>query len=207
MWIGACGTDHAPQQLPLSYDGPADQVITVVADHPDATTATVLAWDRVPGGWRPALGPAPARVGADGIGPASEIDSRTPVGTWSLTEAFGYQSRDDLRLPYRHIGTSDWWVSDVSSPLYNTYYHCDSGTCPFDEDASENLGRAGFVYDQAVVIDYNRSPAIPGAGSAFFLHNTNDRPTAGCVAIPAANLRAIMRWLDPARHPVIAIGA
>jgi L,D-peptidoglycan transpeptidase YkuD (ErfK/YbiS/YcfS/YnhG family) len=147
-----------------------------------------------------------AFVGKDGIGQASETTSRTPAGTWPLSEAFGI-SAAATRLPYRRVTASDWWVSDVRSPYSNTHYSCAPGTCPFDERAGENLGRAGRVYDHAVVIDYNRHPVVPGAGSAFFLHIASGRPTAGCVAIPAADLDAVLRWLDPARHPVIDISA
>ncbi len=51
-----------------------------------------------------------------------------------------------------------------------------------------------------------RFPVVKGAGSAFFLHVTNGRPTAGCVALSAAHLDAIMRRLQPSLHPVISIG-
>jgi hypothetical protein len=64
----------------------------------------------------------------------------------------------------------------------------------------------GAVYAHAVVIDYNRFPVRAGAGSAFFLHVTNGRPTAGCVAIASSSLDYVMRWLNPAAHPVISIG-
>ncbi|PZS40950.1 MAG: hypothetical protein DLM62_00090 [Pseudonocardiales bacterium] len=57
-----------------------------------------------------------------------------------------------------------------------------------------------------MVIDYNRWPVHPGAGSAFFLHVTNGRPTAGCVATDRAVVIAILRWLDPRQHPVISLG-
>jgi L,D-peptidoglycan transpeptidase YkuD (ErfK/YbiS/YcfS/YnhG family) len=61
-------------------------------------------------------------------------------------------------------------------------------------------------YNYAVVIDYNRSPVVQGAGSAFFLHVTDGNPTAGCVSIPQANLVSIMGWLAPSTHPRILIG-
>ena len=57
-----------------------------------------------------------------------------------------------------------------------------------------------------MVIDYNRWPAVSGAGSAFFLHVTNGAPTAGCVAIDRGSLTAIMRWLTPGARPLISIG-
>jgi len=47
---------------------------------------------------------------------------------------------------------------------------------------------------------------VRGAGSAFFLHITNGAPTAGCVATDRAALQSLMRWLQPAASPVIAIG-
>jgi L,D-peptidoglycan transpeptidase YkuD (ErfK/YbiS/YcfS/YnhG family) len=188
----------APQQ-------PAPQQrLTVVAASASATTAVLTAWQRAGEGWQRVYGPVKAFVGQDGIGQASETTSHTPAGVWPLTEAFGTEPAQ-TRLPYRRVTTSDWWVSDVRSPYYNTHYSCAPGTCPFDEAAGEDLGRAGPVYAHAVVIDYNRDPVVPGAGSAFFLHVTNGKPTAGCVAIPKPDLEAVLRWLDPAQHPVVEI--
>ncbi|MFD2418273.1 L,D-transpeptidase family protein [Amycolatopsis pigmentata] len=203
--VSAQGADP----LPLPYTGNAEQVVAVVADSSSATTAVLTAWQRSgpsSDDWTVAYGPVKAFVGSDGVGQASETTSKTPAGVWTLTEAFGIQANDGTRLPYRQVGTSDWWVSDVKSPLYNTYYHCDPGTCPFNESAGEDLGEVGPAYDHAVVIDYNRTPVVPGAGSAFFLHVSNGRPTAGCVAIPADDLKAVMAWLDPVKHPVTDIG-
>ncbi|HWD02774.1 MAG TPA: L,D-transpeptidase family protein [Amycolatopsis sp.] len=191
---------------PPPYAGPARQLVTVTASSSTATTATLTAWSRRGDGWVRALGPFPAFVGSQGIGQASETSSHTPAGVWPLTEAFGSRPNNGTRLPYRQVTDSDWWVSDVESPLYNTHYSCAPGTCPFDESAGENLGKAGPVYDHATVIDYNRRPVVAGRGSAFFLHVSSGRPTAGCVAIPGPDLDAVMRWLDPAGHPVIDIG-
>ena len=193
-------------RLPVPYQGSANQVVTVVAASPAATTATLTAWQRIRGIWFRAYGPFPAFVGKDGVGQASETTSHTPQGVWTLTEAFGIQAGNGTRLPYRRVDTSDWWVSDTTSPYYNTHYRCTPGTCPFNVGAGEDLGRAGTAYNHATVIDYNRHPAVPGAGSAFFLHVSAGKPTAGCVSLPSDNLDTVMRWLDPAQHPVIDIG-
>jgi L,D-peptidoglycan transpeptidase YkuD (ErfK/YbiS/YcfS/YnhG family) len=139
------------------------------------------------------------------VGRASESTTRTPAGTFTLTEAFGRAGDPGTALPYRLVDGDDWWVSDVTSPLYNRYAQCAPGTCPFNEAVSENLAAAGRVYDQAVVIDYNRG-GTPGAGSGFFLHIANGAPTAGCVAIDAGSLVTLMRWLDPGARPLISIG-
>ena len=194
------------QGLPLSVaSGASTQVITVVASSPTATTAQLTAWKPGPQGWVRALGPVTAYVGSSGIGAAGEGSTRTPAGTYTLTEAFGRAADPGTALPYRVVDRNDWWVSDVDSDLYNQSARCAPGTCPFDESAGENLYAQGAVYDHAVVIDYNRA-GVPGAGSAFFLHITNNRPTAGCVAIDRTSLVSLMRWLDPARLPLIAMG-
>jgi L,D-peptidoglycan transpeptidase YkuD (ErfK/YbiS/YcfS/YnhG family) len=196
----------APTALPLGVNaGASTQVITVVAPSSRSTTATLTAWELRPAGWTAVVGPLSARVGSAGVGRASESSTRTPAGTFTLTEAFGRAGNPGTALPYRLVNGDDWWVADVHSPLYNRYAHCAPSTCPFDEAAGENLGAAGHVYDQAVVIDYNRA-GTPGAGSGFFLHITNGAPTAGCVAIDAGSLTTLMRWLDPGARPLISIG-
>ncbi|MFE3057037.1 L,D-transpeptidase [Nocardia sp. NPDC059239] len=206
--LAAAGCAQKRSEPPVeqpTYTGPADQLITVTADSPTATTATLTAWDRDGTQWVRAIGPLHADVGAQGIGPTSESATRSPAGIWTLTEAFGISPSNGTRLPYRRVTPSDWWVSDTKSPFYNTHYTCAPGTCPFDESAGEDLGTAGPAYDHAVVIDYNRSPVVPGAGSAYFLHVGDGTPTAGCVALPGADLDRVMRWLDPTQGPVIDI--
>jgi L,D-peptidoglycan transpeptidase YkuD (ErfK/YbiS/YcfS/YnhG family) len=199
-------TVAAPSTLPLGIDpGASSQVVTVVAASGRSTKAELTAWELGAAGWTSVIGPVTARVGSAGVGRASESTTRTPAGTFSLTRAFGRAGDPGTALPYRAVDGNDWWVSDVNSPRYNQYAHCVPTTCDFDEGASENLLAAGAVYDHAVVIDYNRA-GTPGAGSAYFLHVSNGAPTAGCVAVDAGSLVAVLRWLNPGAHPLIAIG-
>jgi L,D-peptidoglycan transpeptidase YkuD (ErfK/YbiS/YcfS/YnhG family) len=194
-------------RLPLPVPvGSSTQVVTVVAASSRSTTATVTAWQLGAGGWTAVVGPVAARIGAQGVGTASEDTSRTPAGTFTLSEGFGRAGNPGTALPYRVIDTADWWVSDRTSALYNQHARCAPGTCPFSEAAGEHLVDAGSSYNYAVVIDYNRRPAVAGKGSAFFLHVTNGAATAGCVAVPQSSLVAIMKWLDPAARPLISIG-
>ena len=184
------------------------QVVTVKVEHPWSTTGVLETWKWSPriGDYRRVLGPVTAYVGADGVGKASEYVSRTPAGIYTLTEAFGRNIDPGTALPYKQVGYSDWWVSDVNSPKYNTVQTCSPGDwCGFDQGSSEQLG-AISVYSYAVVIDYNRNHPVAGRGSGFFLHVTNYRPTAGCVSIEQSKLVNVLRWLKPARHPTISIG-
>ncbi len=42
-------------------------------------------------------------------------------------------------------------------------------------------------------------------GGGVFLHVEEGKPTAGCVAVPQAQMRAILQWLDPAKRPLIVM--
>lgn len=185
-----------------------EQVITVRVDHTWSTSGVLEAWKWSPrlGEYRRVLGPVRAFVGTDGVGKASEYVSRTPAGVFSLTEAFGRNANPGTTLPYRRVGYSDWWVSDVDSAKYNTLQSCSPGSwCGFDQGSSEQLG-AISLYDYAVVIDYNRSPVVAGKGSAFFLHITEYAPTQGCISVEESALLRLLKWLKPTRNPIISIG-
>jgi L,D-peptidoglycan transpeptidase YkuD (ErfK/YbiS/YcfS/YnhG family) len=196
------------QALPLAFStGSATQVITVLASSTHSTTATLQAWNRAPGsGWLSFGAAVSAHVGSDGLTTTpSESTSATPIGSFGLTQAFGRAANPGTALPYFVAGPQDWWVSDSSSPYYNTHQTC-GAACPFNTAAGENLYQAGYVYTYAVVIDYNRFPVRAGAGSAFFIHVSDGGPTAGCVSIPQATLVSLLSWLTPSAHPRVLIG-
>ena len=202
----------APHGQALSlgyYTGSATRVITVVASSTGSTTASLQAWTKAAGGgWLPYGSAVTAHVGSQGLTTQpSESKSATPIGSFTLTQAFGARADPGTGLPYFQTDSRDWWVSDSNSSHSNQHYRCSAGSCPFDTGAGENLLDAGFVYNYAVVIDYNRFPTpVQGAGSAFFLHVTNGQSTAGCVAIPQDRLVSLMHWLTPGTHPRILIG-
>ena len=196
-----------PVGLPLRFStGDATQVITVVADSTSSTQAVLQAWHRDGSGWA-RVGPAVhAWLGYAGMSThASEQSTATPIGSFALTEAFGRQANPGTALPYRQTTPADWWISQPGK-LYNTEQHC-TGKCPFTQgDPNEHLYYEMPYYEYAVVIDYNTSPVVQGAGSAFFLHVTVGEPTQGCVSIDQQDLVRIMRWLSPRDHPRILMG-
>lgn len=178
------------------------QVITVEAATPLSQTAVLRTWSLEPSGHYVQVFPADvAYVGANGVRPTREGLGRTPVGQFTLTEAFGNEANNGTRLPYTHVGPDDWWDENPASPQYNRLVV--SSVSPGGN--SENLYDAGEAYAHAVVINYNVNPVIKGAGSGFFLHVSMGAPTEGCVSIPLADLDRVMRWLNPADHPVISI--
>jgi L,D-peptidoglycan transpeptidase YkuD (ErfK/YbiS/YcfS/YnhG family) len=204
-------SEATAKRLPLSFStGSAKQVITVVAGSTSTTTAILQAWTKTSGGWVKHGGSVEAHLGSDGLSAhPSESRSATPIGSFTLTQAFGHDADPGTALPYLHTSGADWWISEPGK-LYNTHQRCSSG-CSFTRgDPNEHLYYETPFYNYAVVIDYNTANAPggvhAGAGSAFFLHVTDGNPTAGCVSIPQSNLVALLQWLAPSRHPRILIG-
>ncbi len=198
----------APASLPLGLDPhDARQVITVVAESTTAATAQLQAWEHGPDGWVRMGHPVIAHVAEDGLTPhPRENYSATPLGDYTLTQAFGKLPDPGTVMPYIHVTTADWWISQPG-PLYNTHQFC-TLACPFTLGSpNTHLVDAIRAYNYAVAIDYNRFPAAPGAGSAYFLHvTTAGKPTRGCIAIPQRDMIAILRWLNPSDAPRIMIG-
>ena len=179
------------------------QVITVQASSSHSTLAVLRTWKlQRDGRYTQVFPPFVAFVGVHGVGPTREGLGRTPVGVFTMTQAFGNQANNGTAMPYFRAGPEDWWDENPSSANYNR--HVRSRSSPGGN--SENLYYAGAAYEHAVVINYNTTPVVKGAGSGFFLHVSLGAPTQGCVALPADELNRVMRWLLPSQHPVMSIG-
>ena len=180
--------------------GAVGQAVLVTADGYGSTTASLTTWQRTAaGGWEQVHGPSTARLGRAGLAPPGEKregDGRTPSGTYGFDFLFGVEPDPGVALPYRRVtGPSIVWDDVPSSPTYNLWV--DGG-----------VGEAMYVtpaYDYGAVIAYN-ADRTPGLGSAIFLHVSTGGPTAGCVSLPVDRLLEVLRWLDPARAPVIILG-
>ncbi|MFJ3788333.1 L,D-transpeptidase family protein [Kitasatospora sp. NPDC090091] len=203
-------TDAGPFPVPVAVDR-AEQAITVKAS---GTHATVTLWARQDGAWRVLASTTEARIGSGGLHDGRtrvQGTGTTPTGTYTITQAFGIAPDPGTRMPYHHVTTHDWWVQDPSSVHYNRMRTDTEGGFHLTEEGilgSEHLINYPGQYDNVLVIDFNSSPVVRGRGAGIFLHDLSPQadPTAGCVAVPAAFMSRTMRWIDPAEHPVIAIG-
>ena len=206
--LTAAGAILAVVSAPAAMAAPPeqpDQVVTISVRSSASTTGALEAWERRGDDFVRVRGPLQVYVGEDGVGLASERRSRTPRGIFALSEAFGRAQDPGTSLPYTRVGLSHWWVSDVRSPYYNEMRVCRPGAwCGFRQSRSEQLG-AIDAYSYAIVLDYNRSPVLPGRGSAFFLHVTEGKPTQGCVSMSKGDMKWLIRWLDPDAEPAISI--
>ncbi|MCL2780520.1 MAG: hypothetical protein FWD74_03345, partial [Actinomycetia bacterium] len=153
--------------LPLRQPtGNATQVVTVVASSTAATTATIRAWTRAGSVWKPFTAPIAGFVGSDGLSTSpSATRAATPIGSFTLTQAFGTEANPGTALRYFQTTPADWWIGE-DGPLYNTHQRCASN-CPFTQGApNEHLYYETPYYNYAVVIDYNTrnaGPVVPGA--------------------------------------------
>ena len=195
--------------VPVSV-GNARQVITVRAS---GSYASVAGWELRGSSWHLVLQTAHARVGTNGVVPGStrvQGSGTTPGGTYTLTQAFGIAANPGTAMPFHQVTSDDWWVEDNNSAYYNQMRTASQGgfdtTLPSSAtNGSEHLITYTGQYQYAVVIDFNRWPAVRYRGAGMFLHVNGSGSTAGCVSVPASTLVAIMRWLNPTAHPRIAI--
>lgn len=124
-----------------------------------------------------------------------EGDGGTPAGRFRPLRLWWRPDRGirpQTALPIRRIGPDVAWCEDPADRRYNQ---------PFRRSANEpgdRLWRADGLYDLIIEIDHNARPRIAGRGSAVFLHVARpDRgPTAGCVAMPVAELRRLLPRLS-----------
>ncbi len=124
----------------------------------------------------------PCSIGRGGItSDKREGDGATPAGTHRIT---GILYRPDRiarsALPgiARPIGPRDLWCDDPDHGDYN--HQC---RAPFSA-RHERLSRADPLYDLILLTDWNWPRALPGHGSAIFVHTWRapGYPTAGCLA-------------------------
>jgi L,D-peptidoglycan transpeptidase YkuD (ErfK/YbiS/YcfS/YnhG family) len=136
------------------------------------------------------------------------FDGTTPIGLFSFgTVVYGNSPESpSRRYPYHHFVCGDWWDEQPGSPTYDTFQHVDCGTDPAFGSVSEALWTETQPYQHFIDIPM---PNPPDHVAGIFLHDdTTAGDTAGCVALPDAELDAVLGWLDPADSPhiLMAVG-
>lgn len=135
----------------------------------------------------------PCATGRGGIVPARkkrEGDGATPEGVHRIVGMLYRPDRmarpADWALP---IGPGDLWSDGVDDPDYNLMVRTPHGF------SHEHLRRPDPLYDLILITDWNWPQAVPGRGSAIFVHTWRRPryPTAGCVAFARRDLL----WIAP----------
>lgn len=203
----------------------ARQMLVVTTDGWDAVDGVLQRYDRgaMGGAWRPVGEDIPVVVGRNGLAwgkglheargaegepVKQEGDGRAPAGVFRIGPAFGYPPAEEvswIRLPYIHSTESFRCVDDVESAHYNRVV--DSAAVEKDWTGSvERMRRDDHQYRLGAVVEHNWGARTrPGDGSCIFLHiwKGPGEGTAGCTAMEESAMREVLRWLDPARDPVL----
>ena len=197
------------------------QLVVFIAPEWTATAGTLRRFERsdAHAPWTVVASAIPAVIGRTGLAwaeaaLASEIhqpvkhegDGKSPAGAFPLDTAFGFAARGDmswLRMAYAPLVAGSDCVDDETSAHYNTVV--DRASVPRVDWASAEHMRQIGQYRIGVIVGYNAAPPMRGRGSCIFLHiwGGPSSTTAGCTALDATRLEALMRWLDASRRPVL----
>ncbi|MFB7334051.1 L,D-transpeptidase family protein [Streptomyces adustus] len=172
--------------------GLARQAVVVTGRGRDSPVSTAVLHERTEVGWE-AGQTWPAHNALHGwSGHHMAGDLRSPLGVYTLSDAGGLLDDPGSRLPYEQS-------SGFVSP----------GT------GFEGEPLAGS-FDYVVAIDYNRErgrspldwtrPLGADRGGGIWIHVDHGGPTHGCISIGKAHMKALLRALDPDRHPVVVLG-
>lgn len=228
--IAACGTpgtrasqSPTPATMPIARPpvGDALQLVLVTTPAWDSTSGTLRRYERdqPAGQWRTVGATIPIVVGqtglawddASGVAAAGEPvkregDGKSPAGAFALDTAFGFAAQPSVpwvRLPYLQLLPTTECVDDSRSAHYNTIVDR-TRVRTVDWTSSERM-RAIDQYTFGVHVAYNAAPPRAGRGSCIFLHvwAGPSSVTAGCTAMESNALQEVMRWLAPARRPML----
>jgi L,D-peptidoglycan transpeptidase YkuD (ErfK/YbiS/YcfS/YnhG family) len=201
----------------VAQTGGGSQLVTVVDPTSRSVAGIFMAWSAGAGGcWTPVTFPGQpaqpyrAETGYGGLLPVAQrqpLDGTTPTGLFSFGDVVYGNSTGSptTRYPYHHLVCGDWWDEHPGSPTYDSFQHVPCGTTPGFGDVSEALWTETQPYQHFIDIPM---PAPPDHVAGIFLHDdTTAGDTAGCVALPNAELDAVLGWLDPADDPHILIAA
>lgn len=202
----------------LTIPAKPSQVVLVTTAGWTSPDAQLQRWERVGemGRWAKIGAPVAAQVGerglawglglhADAGGGAprkAEGDRRAPAGIFRITGAFGRAAQGEGKMPWRTITPGLEAIDDPASRFYNRIVDRAQITSP-DWRSSERMAQ---IPDYALGLIVAHNPQnLSGAGSCIFLHlwRGKRRGTAGCTILRERDLVALVRWLDPARNPVL----
>lgn len=195
------------------------QLITVLAPDFNSPTAQLRRFEKIKGKWRPVGARVAVVVGRSGMGwgrglfpgdrtmegpQKKEGDGRAPAGIFELGEVTGYADKAlaGSKLHYTPTTPQLRCVDDAKSDRYN---RLTVGPANNRWDSDEPMRRDDALYTWTIFVEHNSGKPVKGAGSCIFLHVWlgPDKPTVGCTAMTLENLESLLKWLDPAAHPLL----
>ncbi len=143
----------------------------------------------------------PCSIGRGGVtSDKREGDGGTPVGIYRVTGCLYRPDRAVQPAPWAApIRPHDGWSENPEDPAYNQLVRLPH---PYSH---EHMRRGDRLYDIILLTDWNLPDAVPGRGSAIFLHawRRPGYPTAGCIAFRPDQLAWIARHAQPGTRIIV----
>ena len=137
----------------------------------------------------------PCTIGRAGLTSRKrEGDGGTPKGRHRIRGCFYRPDRMSAPNGWaRPIRPRHIWSDDPGQPDYNHL-----GEAPYD-GSHERMWRADPLYDLVLLLDWNWPDALPGRGSAIFIHRWRRAgyPTEGCIAMAPEPLHWLAERMQP----------
>jgi D-alanyl-D-alanine dipeptidase len=200
----------------------AGQLLLVTTPDWNGAQGHLQRFERRKGTFEPVGKPLPVWIGHAGLawrtddgappppapGPMKhEGDGRSPAGLLTFGDMWGYAptAPEGVRFPYRMSTACDRCVDDSDHADYGRIVSLPAPNAPVTWRSDEHLRLSTEHYRYLVVIHYNDLHPRKASGSCIFLHVAPPpgSGTAGCTALAAEDLLTVLRWLDPAQHPVL----
>ncbi|WP_133468215.1 L,D-transpeptidase family protein [Paraglaciecola marina] len=216
--LNACASNSERAQ-PLLQSLETKQLVVVVSDDWDATTASLQKFEWQDGKWQAVDSAYPVNLGRKGLAwglglhPAQqgyykvEGDGKATAGIFDLSSTFGYLPEAQTQMPYQAMSGNHYCMDVNSSPLYNQIVDVakvgkaavDGSTEPMRRDIHKE---GQTIYKKGIVLDHNPNN-ISTKGSCIFLHLWfgPDVPTAGCTSMEEPQMDKLLAWLDPQKNP------
>ncbi len=136
-----------------------------------------------------------------------EGDGCAPAGVFAITALFGDVADDSPLLaggmPFLRATPSLLAVDDPASVHYNRIVDVRQ-IAVSDWRSAETMLRDDGRYVLGAVVDHNGPPVRQGGGSCIFIHVAEaGLPTAGCTALPLAEMVWLADWLAAAEAPAM----
>lgn len=184
----------------------ADKLIVVTTPDWNSVRGTLMRYEKSHGKWKQLGAPVSIVVGKSGMGWTPDLppekdapvkhegDGRSPAGIFPLTQTFGFAPSLGSAPNYLALTPATECVDDVKSSHYAQIVNNEK--VERDWNSSEHM-RSIDLYRWGVVVPYNMADTKSGAGSCIFLHiaPASGNGTAGCTAMPEANIEEIVHWI------------
>ncbi|PKG97216.1 L,D-transpeptidase [Paraglaciecola sp. MB-3u-78] len=216
--LSACAA-KAEHVQPLLQSLDTEQLVVVVSDDWDATTAKLQKFEWHNEQWHIVDQAFPVNLGRTGLAwglglhPTQtgyykvEGDGKATAGIFNLSSTFGYLPEAKTDMPYQPMSANHYCMDVNGSPLYNQIVDASivgkSAVKGSTEPMRRDIHNGGqTIYKKGIVLDHNPDN-ISEKGSCIFLHLWfgPEVPTAGCTSMEEPKMDALLAWLNPAKHP------